>query len=330
MKRIVSGIQPSGEITIGNYIGAIRQFVKLQDKHEMFIMIVDQHAITVPQEKALLRKRIKDMAALYISCGLDPNKVNIFIQSEVPAHSQLSWVMECHTYFGELNRMTQFKDKSANKALEGVSSALFTYPALMAADILLYDTELVPVGSDQKQHLELTRDLATRFNNKYGDTFIVPTPFIPEQGARIMDLQNPEKKMSKSSENQKSFITLLEDPKSAKNKIKSAITDSDSVVKYDKNNKPGISNLIDIYTSLCDISSAQIEDKYSDLGYKEFKEDLGNEVEKFLTSVQTKFNDIRNSKELDDILDKGADNANRIANRKIAKVYHKVGLGRKK
>ncbi len=330
MKRIVSGIQPSGEITIGNYIGAIKQFVQLQNEYEMFIMIVDQHAITVPQDKTLLRKRIKDMAALYIACGVDPERANIFIQSEVPAHSQLSWIMECHTYFGELSRMTQFKDKSANKALEGVSGALFTYPSLMAADILLYDTEVVPVGSDQKQHLELTRDLATRFNNKYGDTFIVPEPFIAKSGARIMDLQNPEKKMSKSSDNEKSFIKLLDDPRAAKNKIKSAITDSDAIVKYDKVNKPGISNLIDIYSSLKGLSIADIEGKYDGMGYKELKEDLGNIVEDFLVDIQTKFNNIRNSGTLDEILDNGANIANKIASKKITKVYNKVGLGRKK
>ncbi len=330
MKRIVSGIQPSGEITIGNYIGAIKQFVQLQDEYEMFIMIVDQHAITVQQDKVLLRKRIKDIAALYIACGLNPEKVKIFIQSEVPAHSQLSWIMECNTYFGELNRMTQFKDKTANKALEGVSGALFTYPSLMAADILLYDADLVPVGSDQKQHLELTRDLATRLNNKYGDTFTVPEPIIPKAGARIMDLQYPEKKMSKSSDNDKSFIKLLDDPKAARNKIKSAITDSDSIVKYDKVNKPGISNLMDIYVSLKGFSNAEIEGKYAGLGYKEFKEDLGNIVEEFLLDIQSKFNNIRNSNELDEILDKGAEIANRIANKKIAKVYNKIGLGRKK
>ncbi len=330
MKRIVSGIQPSGEITIGNYIGAIRQFIELQDEYEMFIMIVDQHAITVPQDRTLLRKRIKDMAALYIACGLDPDKVNIFIQSEVPAHSQLSWIMECHTYYGELNRMTQFKDKSANKALDSVSGALFTYPSLMAADILLYDSDFVPVGSDQKQHLELTRDLAIRFNNKYGEIFTVPTPYIPKSGARIMDLQNPNKKMSKSSDNDKSFITLLGDPKAAKNKIKSAVTDSDTIVMYDKESKPGISNLIDIYCSLKGVSIAEIEGKYAGLGYKEFKEDLGNIVENFLVNIQNKFNLIRNSKELDEILDKGAENANIIANRKITKVYNKIGLGRKK
>ncbi len=330
MKRIVSGIQPSGEITIGNYIGAIKQFVELQNQYEMFIMIVDQHAITVPQDKTSLRKRIKDMAALYIACGLNPEKVNIFIQSEVPAHSQLSWVMECHTYFGELSRMTQFKDKTANKALEGVSGALFTYPSLMAADILLYDTDLVPVGIDQKQHLELTRDLANRFNNKYGDTFTIPEPIIAESGAKIMDLQYPEKKMSKSSDNEKSFIKLLDNPKAAKNKIKSAITDSDAVVKYDKNNKPGISNLIDIYHSLKGVSIAEIEGKYIGLGYKEFKEDLGTIVEEFLVEIQDRFIAIRNSNELDEILDKGARNANTLANKKIEKVYNKIGLGRKK
>ncbi len=287
MERIVSGIQPSGDITIGNYIGAIKQFIELQNNYEMFIMIVDQHAITVPQDKTLLRKRIKDMAALYIACGLDPEKVNIFIQSEVPAHAQLSWVMECHTYFGELNRMTQFKDKSANKNLEGVSSALFTYPSLMAADILLYDANLVPVGSDQKQHLELTRDLANRFNNKYNNVFIVPEPFIPKSGARIMDLQEPTKKMSKSAENEKGFIKLLDDPKRAKNKIKSAITDSEMLIKYDKENKKGLSNLIDIYTSLTTLTIDDIESKYDGLGYKEFKEDLGLVVEEFLSNLQT-------------------------------------------
>jgi tryptophanyl-tRNA synthetase len=231
MKTIFSGIQPSGTITIGNYIGALKQFVELQNEYNCYFCIVDEHAITVPQDPQVLRKNIRSLAALYIAVGLDPNKATLFIQSEVPAHAQAAWMMQCIAYIGELERMTQFKDKSSGK--DAVSAALLTYPPLMVADILLYSAHLVPVGEDQKQHLELTRDLAERFNKKYAEIFTIPEVRIPKVGARIMSLQDPTKKMSKSDSNQKGFISMLDEPKQIEKKIKSAVTDSEGIVKYD-------------------------------------------------------------------------------------------------
>ena len=247
MKTILSGIQPSGTLTIGNYLGAIRQFVELQDDHNCFFFIVDQHAITVPQDPKELRQNTRSLAALYLASGIDPEKATLFVQSEVSAHSELAWMLQSITYMGELERMTQFKDKAAKQ--ESVSSALFTYPALMAADILLYNADIVPVGDDQTQHLELTRDLAERFNNRFGEMFTVPEIRIPKTGARIMSLQEPTKKMSKSDENVQGFISMLDEPKIIQKKINRAVTDSEGVVKYDKENKPGISNLLDIFSS---------------------------------------------------------------------------------
>lgn len=248
METIFSGIQPSGTITLGNYIGALKQFVELQNEYNCYFCIVDQHAITVPQDRIELRKNIRSLAALYLAVGLDPKKATLFIQSEVPAHAQAGWMMQCIAYIGELERMTQFKDKSTGK--EAVTASLLTYPPLMAADILLYNADLVPVGEDQKQHMELTRDLAERFNKKYGDVLTIPGVRIPEVGARIMSLQEPTKKMSKSDPNKKAFITPLDDPKQIEKKIKSAVTDSEGIVKFDKVNKPGISNLLTIYSIL--------------------------------------------------------------------------------
>ena len=246
--RFLSGIQPSGNITLGNYLGAVKNFVKLQNENQFtdfLIFIADLHAITVPQDKTALRKNIRSLVALYLACGLDPNKVHIFIQSEVPAHAELGWVMQCNGYIGELERMTQYKDKK-EKMVGGVSVGLLTYPSLMAADILLYDADLVPTGIDQKQHLELTRDLAMRFNSKYGETFNIPSPYIPKEGSKIMSLVDPTKKMSKSDSNPKAYIALLDDLNSIRKKIKSAITDSDGTIKYDVENKPGVSNLLTI------------------------------------------------------------------------------------
>ena len=246
MKKIFSGIQPSGTLTIGNYLGAIQQFVQLQEDHECYFCIVDEHAITVPQDRLALRKNIRSLAALYIASGIDPNKATLFIQSEVPAHAELGWMLQSISYMGELERMTQFKDKAKGK--EAIPSALFTYPALMAADILLYQTNIVPVGEDQKQHLELTRTLAERFNKRFNDIFTIPEVRIPKVGARIMSLQDPTKKMSKSDTNQKGFISMLDTPKQIEKKIKSAITDSEGIVKFDKENKPGVSNLLTIHS----------------------------------------------------------------------------------
>ena len=250
MKRILSGIQPTGSLNIGTYLGSIKNFVKLQDQmpdHEFFIFIADLHAITVPKEKQFLRGKIKELAALYIACGLRPERVNLFIQSEIPAHSQLAYLLQCNSYIGELERMTQYKDKS-RKQESGITVGLFTYPALMAADILLYDAEYVPVGIDQKQHLELTRDIAQRMNNKYNDIFVVPEPLIAEVGAKIMSLSEPTAKMSKSDPNAKTRIDLLDPENIIKKRIKSAVTDSLGTVKYDPENRPGISNLITIYS----------------------------------------------------------------------------------
>ncbi|MEL3973784.1 tryptophan--tRNA ligase [Rossellomorea oryzaecorticis] len=327
MKTIFSGIQPSGTITLGNYIGAMKQFTELQNEYNCYFCVVDQHAITVQQDKMELRKNIKSLAALYIACGIDPEKSTLFIQSEVPAHAQAGWILQCVTYIGELERMTQFKDKSHGK--EAVSAGLLTYPPLMAADILLYGTDLVPVGEDQKQHLELTRNLAERFNNKYNDIFTVPEVRIPKVGARVMSLQDPLKKMSKSDANQKAFITLLDDPKQIEKKIKSAVTDSDGIVKYDKENKPGVANLLSIYSILEDISIVELEQKYEGKGYGEFKGDLAQVVINAIKPIQDRYNELINSDELDDILDRGAEKANRAARKMLMKMEKAMGLGRK-
>ncbi len=328
MKTIFSGIQPSGTITLGNYIGALRQFTELQDEYNCYFCIVDQHAITVPQDKQELRKNIKSLAALYIASGINPEKSTLFIQSEVPAHAQAGWILQCNTYIGELERMTQFKDKSDGK--DAVSAGLLTYPPLMAADILLYGTDLVPVGEDQKQHLELTRDIAERFNNRYNDIFTIPEVRIPKVGARIMSLQDPVKKMSKSDQNQKAFITLLDEPKQIEKKIKSAVTDSEGIVKYDKENKPGISNLLSIYSILEGTPIQQLEERYEGKGYGDFKGDLANIVVNAIKPIQDRYYELIDSKDLDDILDKGADKANYTASKMLTKMERAVGLGRKR
>src|SRR6476620_10813361 len=283
MKTIFSGIQPSGTITLGNYIGALKQFVELQDEYNCYFCIVDQHAITVPQDPIILRKNIRSLAALYLAVGLDPDKATLFIQSEVPAHAQAAWMMQCISYIGELERMTQFKDKSAGR--EAVSAALLTYPPLMVADILLYSADLVPVGEDQKQHLELTRDLAERFNKKYNDIFTIPEVRIPKVGARIMSLQDPTKKMSKSDSNQKRFISMLDEPKQIEKKIKSAVTDSEGIVKYDVENKPGVSNLLSIYSIFSGKTISELEAKYDGKGYGVFKGDLAGTIIESLSPI---------------------------------------------
>ena len=330
--RFISGIQPSGNITLGNYLGALKNFVKLQDKEEFtdfLVFIADLHAITVPQDKETLRKNIKSLVALYLACGLDPNKAHIFIQSEVPAHAELGWVMMCNGYIGELERRTQYKDKK-EKQVQGVSAGLLTYPSLMAADILLYDADVVPVGIDQKQHLELTRDLANRFNQKYGETFVIPEPFIPEAGAKIMSLTDPTKKMSKSDANPKAYISLLDDINVINKKIKSAVTDSDGKIKYDLENKPGVSNLLTILSCVTGISIKDLEEKYKDSNYQSFKEDVASAIVSEIKPIQEKYNELINSKLIDKVLDEGRDYANYLANKKINKVYNKIGLGRKR
>ncbi len=328
MKTIFSGIQPSGTLTLGNYIGALKQFVEVQNEYNCYFCIVDQHAITVPQDRLQLRKNIKSLAALYIAAGIDPEKATIFIQSEVPAHAQAGWMMQCISYIGELERMTQFKDKSAGK--EAVSAGLLTYPPLMVADILLYNTDIVPVGDDQKQHLELTRDLAERFNKKYNDIFKIPEVRIPKVGARVMSLQDPTKKMSKSDANSKAFISLLDEPKVIEKKIKSAVTDSEGIVKFDVANKPGISNLLSIYSILGGLSIEEIEQKYEGKGYGDFKADLAEVVVNALKPLQDRYYELIDSAELDEILDQGAEKANRQANKMLRKMENAMGLGRKK
>ncbi|MGG4488786.1 tryptophan--tRNA ligase [Metabacillus idriensis] len=328
MKTIFSGIQPTGSVTLGNYIGAMKQFVDLQHDYDCYFCIVDQHAITVPQDRLQLRKNIRSLAALYLAIGIDPEKATLFVQSEVPAHAQAGWMLQCVAYIGELERMTQFKDKSTGK--EAVSAGLLTYPPLMAADILLYKTDIVPVGEDQKQHLELTRDLAERFNKKYNDIFTIPEVSIPKVGARVMSLADPLKKMSKSDPNLKSFITLLDEPKTIEKKIKSAVTDSEGIVKFDKENKPGVSNLLSIYSILSGESIENLEKKYEGKGYGDFKSDTAASVVEVLKPIQDKYHALLESEELDLILDRGAERANAAANKMIKKMENAMGLGRKR
>ncbi len=328
MSVIFSGIQPSGTITIGNYLGAMKQFVELQNEHDCYFCIVNQHAITVPQDSVELRKNIRSLAALYVACGIDPEKSTLFVQSEVPAHGQLGWIMQCIAYIGELERMTQFKDKSKGK--DAVSAGLLTYPPLMAADILLYNTEIVPVGDDQKQHIELTRDLAERFNNRYREVFTIPEIRIPKVGARVMSLTEPTKKMSKSDPNQKSMVSLLDDPKAIEKKIKSAVTDSEGIVKYDKEQKPGISNLLTIYSSFSGKTIEELEAQYAGKGYGDFKGDLAQVVVDAIKPIQERYNELISSPELDEILDRGAEKANKVAMKQLRKIENAMGLSRKR
>lgn len=331
MNIVLSGIKPTGVPTLGNYLGALKNFVKLQNEmtdYEFFMFVADMHAITVPQDAKELRTNIKNLAAIYLAAGLDKDRLTLFLQSEISEHVELGYVMQSITYMGELERMTQYKDKVA-KQETGVTSALFTYPALMAADILLYDAKYVPVGEDQKQHIELTRDLANRFNNRFGNTFQIPSPLVTKVGARIMDLQDPTKKMSKSGDPlDKGCIYLLEPLNIIKKKIKSAVTDSETRVYYDKEKKPGISNLMTIYSVIAGLTFDEIEKKYEGKGYGDFKTDLADIVANEIGTLQEKFNTIINSKELDELLDKSREKAKTLARRKMNKVYHKLGLGR--
>lgn len=331
MKTLFSGVQPSGIPTIGNYIGAYKQFVELQDQYDSYFCIVDQHAITVPQDRLKLRENSRKLAAIYLASGLDPEKITLFIQSEVSAHAKAAWMLQCVSYIGELERMTQFKDKARKQnQRDGISVGLLTYPPLMAGDILLYKADVVPVGEDQTQHIEYTRNVAERFNSKFNDIFTLPDIKLPKVGGRIMSLNEPTKKMSKSDDNQKSFITLLDDPAQAAKKIRSAVTDSGSEIKYDKENKPGISNLLTIYSSLTDRSIEDLETQYDGSSYGEFKKDLGKVVEEFLTGFQEKYNYYLNSEALDNILDAGCDKAAFKADKMIEKMERAMGLGRKR
>ena len=325
MKRVFSGVQPTGNIHIGNYLGALKQFVELQEDHDCIYCIVDLHSITLPQDPKVLKENILNVAALYLAVGLDPKKSIIFIQSMVPGHAELSWVLMCNSYTGELSRMTQFKQKS--KDSESAPTGLFTYPILMAADILLYDTDVVPVGNDQKQHIEITRDLAERVNNKYGKTFVVPDGRFLKEGARIMSLDDPSSKMSKSAENIHSRISLLDDANKIKKSIMRATTDSEGSVRFDMENKPGISNLLNIYSAFSGMGVAEIEKKYAGCGYGEFKKDLVDVTTEAILPIQQRYGEIRKSQELVDILKDGAEKANAISERTLKRVKEKFGLG---
>lgn len=324
MKRVLSGIQPSGQLTLGNYIGALQNFVKLQESHQCYFMVVDLHAITVPQEPSALREQSEAVAALFIAAGIDPHKSNIFLQSHVSAHAQLGWLLTTLTYMGELERMTQFKDKSIGK--ESIGAGLFVYPALMAADILLYKTDMVPVGDDQKQHMELTRDLAQRFNQRFGDFFTVPNPYIPEIGARVMSLDDASKKMSKSNPNVGSYIGLLDPPEVIRRKISRATTDSGKAVKFDPANKAEISNLMAIYMYCAEVPIIEIEQKYENQGYGQFKQDLAEHVVNKLAPIQQRYKDIRSSGEIRQILSQGAAKASVIADETLRQVKERMGF----
>lgn len=331
MKTLFSGVQPSGIPTIGNYLGAYKQFTELQDQYDSYFCIVDQHAITVPQDRLKLRDNTKTLAAIYLAAGLDPEKITLFVQSEVAAHAKASWMLQCVSYIGELERMTQYKDKAQKQSSkDGINVGLLTYPTLMAADILLYGSSVVPVGDDQDQHLELTRTLAERFNNRYNDIFTVPEVKHPEVGGRIMSLNDPTRKMSKSDDNTKSYISLLDNPKTAAKKIRSAVTDSGSEIVFDKDNKPGISNLLTIYSGLTDKSVKDLEAEYAGRSYGEFKTALGEVVENFLVEFQGRVNEYVESGRIDDILDEGQARASRKADKMVEKMERAMGLGRKR
>ena len=328
MKRMLSGIKPSGRVTLGNYIGAIKPFVSYQNDYEMFIFIANLHSITVYQEPKELRKDTRDLIALYIAAGLDPEKVTLFLQSDIMEHAQLGWYLGCMVTMGELSRMTQYKDKVSKG--ENVGAGIFTYPSLMSSDILMYDPDYVPTGEDQKQHIELARDLAERFNNRYSDTFKLPEPMTPKMGGRIMDLQNPRKKMSKSDESPKGCIYILDDIEISKKKIISAITDSDGIITYNCENKPGISNLLEIYSILSNISIDAIVKQYQGIGYGQFKKDLADIVGKELQHIQARYQEIITGDYLDTILEKGAEEARYLARKKLRKVEKKIGITIKK
>lgn len=326
--RVLSGIQPTaGSFHLGNYLGAVRQWVALQESHDAFYMVVDLHAITVPQEPAALRANTRLAVAQLLAAGVDPDRCTLFVQSHVPEHAQLGWVMNCLAGFGEAARMTQFKDKSGKQGSDRTTVGLFTYPMLMVADILLYQADQVPVGEDQRQHLELTRNLAERFNGSYGDTFTVPDPYILKETGKIYDLQDPSAKMSKSTANPKGLINLLDEPKATAKKVKSAITDTDTVIRFDPAEKPGISNLLSIYSTLTDTSVADLEQKYEGKGYGALKTDLAEVMVDFVTPFRTRTQEYLDDTEtLDSILAKGAEKARAVAAETLARTYDRMGL----
>ena len=325
MKRVFSGVQPTGNIHLGNYLGALKQFPELQDEYECIYCIVDEHAITVPNDPKELKAHILDVASLYLAIGIDPKKSIIFVQSDVAAHAELAWILTCNAYTGELFRMTQFKSKSQNK--ESAPAGLLMYPVLMASDILLYDTDIVPVGADQKQHIELTRDLAIRVNNTVKEIFVVPEGRFMKEGARIMALDDPTQKMSKSAPNPLSRISLLDDEAQIKKAIMKATTDSEGIIKFDIENKPGVSNLLTIYSVLSGKSIETLENEYEGKGYGDFKKDLVEVTAASLAPIREKYNEIRNSDELIAILKDGAERANAIADKTMRRVRDTFGLG---
>ena len=324
-KAIFSGMQATGTLTLGNYLGALKNWVELEDEYQCFYCVVDMHSITVRQDPAELRKRARALLTLYIAAGLNPEKNCIYYQSHVSGHAELSWILNCFTYMGELNRMTQFKDKSA-KHTDNINAGLYTYPVLMAADILLFQSDVVPVGSDQKQHLEIARDIAVRFNSLYGDVFTVPEPYIGKQGARIMSLQEPDKKMSKSDENLNASIYLMDDKDTIIRKFKRAVTDSDNQIRY-SNDKPGIRNLIEIYGLATGKSVAEVEAEFANSGYGDFKLAVGEAVADLLTPLQTEFEELQKDKAyIDSIIKNNAEKANYYATKTLRKVQKKVGF----
>ncbi len=326
MKTILTGLKPTGSLTLGNYIGSISQMVKMQEEYKSYLFVADMHAITVPNDKEALHKNIRDFIALYLACGIDPTKNVVYMQSDIEYIPAISWLLECNTYYGELSRMIQFKEKSKQNA--NFSVGLLTYPVLMATDILVVDADYVPVGIDQKQHVELTRDIAIRFNNKYGNVFKVPEPLISEVGTKIMDLVDPTKKMSKTEENPKGVIGLLDDLNVARKKIMSATTDSDMIIKYDVENKPGISNLINIYASLTGMEIHQIEEKFKGSNYGEFKREVADQVCNLLEKIQKRYHELVGSKEVEEILNSGANEVRELAKAKFDVMKKNIGLYR--
>ncbi len=325
-KIILSGMQPTNNLTIGQYCGALRNWVELQHQYDSLFCVVDQHAITVRQEPAKLRKRTLDVAAMYMAAGIDPDVSTLFVQSSVPEHTQLAWVLECLAGFGEVSRMTQFKDKSAQHA-DNVNVGLFTYPVLMAADILLYNADLVPVGEDQRQHLELTRNLAERFNFHYSPTFTVPEPYIPKVGAKIMSLQEPEKKMSKSDANEKATIFLTDSDAEIRSKIKRAVTDSGTDIRFDAERRQGVANLMTLYHITTGASIAEIEQEFVGLGYAEFKEAVGEAIVAFIAPVRSRYEALRADEDtLKATLRRGGEHAHDRARKTLRKVYKKTGF----
>src|SRR5690554_3085546 len=325
MKKMLSGIKPTGELTLGNYLGALKNFVKYQDDYEMYVFIANLHTITVYQEPAKLRKYLKDAVALYLASGLDPNKATIFLQTDVLEHAQLGFILSCNTYLGEMNRMTQYKDKISHKE-SNITVGFYTYPTLMAADILMYDADFVPVGNDQKQHVEIARDIAQRFNNLYSPTFTIPEPLIPIAGARIMSLSEPTKKMSKSDHDEKGVIYMLDTPEVIKKKVMSAKTDSFAKINYDPLNQPGISNLLQIMAACKDISIGKVVEEVSELNYGQFKETVAQTIVDTLAPIQEQYQKIIASDIMDEVLEQGKSKAQRIAYKKLAKVQRKIGI----